>query len=315
VVDGAHHGRTDLHGYSRAVDIVRQTAATTARDTVTQETQWPVAWRPANSTERHLLAALERDDRQEFFRTLARVPLYVPQTVPDPAVTTRADPENFVTYTVGDVTYLLVYTSVDTLRDCVGEVANGYVETEYGELREKLAAEGVRLAFNMGTPIDAWLDVESVARAAAGHIDVPTGPEMAELLELQDPANAAAVEAAVEQELVNYVDEYIDGLLGGSVLVESRTPVRTENPDEIPDESGLPPGFAWSIKQVDGVGTIQVFSSPEFVPPGTTTVPVAFRALVAAWPDTDVQLSINPETPLGFVMPGEVVKAFVVPEV
>jgi hypothetical protein len=250
-------------------------------------------WQPGNSTEAQLLAAVERDDRQEFFRILTRAPLFLPQTVNDPAAAEGAAPaaENFITYAAGEATYLLAYTSVDSLRATVGHLANGYVQSDYSELRQNLTGQEVQVAFNLGTPIDAWLDVESVARAAAGDLTVPTGPEMAELLEVEDPANAEAIEAAAEQELVNYVDEYITGLITENVLVASD-------------------GARWRVRPVDGVPTVEVYSKPEFVPPDTQTVEIPFAALVDNWPPAAEQLSVNPDTPLAFAMPGEVIEAF-----
>jgi hypothetical protein len=53
-----------------------------------------------------------------------------------------------------------------------------------------------------------------------------------------------------------------------------------------------------------------VFSEDKYVPPGTTTVKVPFTALVEAWPHRDVQLAVNPGTPLGFMLPGEAIEPF-----
>ena len=250
-------------------------------------------WQPGNSTEAQLLAAVERDDRQEFFRILTRVPLFLPQSVSDPSAAegSAPAPEDFVTYTAGETTYLLAYTSVDSLRSCVGHLANGYVQSNYGELRQNLTGQDIQVAFNLGTPIDAWLDVESVAKAAAGDLTVPTGPELEVLMAVEDPANAEAVEEAVERELADYVEEYVTGLITENVLVASD-------------------GAAWRIRPVDGVPTVEVYSKPEFVPPGTPTVEVPFTALVKKWPPDAEQLSVNPDTPLAFAMPGEVIDAF-----
>jgi hypothetical protein len=250
-------------------------------------------WRPGNSTEAQMLAAIERDDRQEFFRIITRVPLFLPQTVNDPTSAAGGAPsaENFVTYTVGETVYLLAFTSVESLRSSVGHLANGYVQSDYAELRQNLSDQEVQVAFNLGTPIDAWMDVDSVAKAAAGDLTVPTGPEVATLMEVEDPANDEAIEAAAEQELANYVDEYVTGLVKENVLVASD-------------------GAAWRVAPVDGVPTIEVYSKPEFVPAGTKTVEVPFNTLVDNWPQNAEQLSVNPGTPLAFAMPGDVIDAF-----
>jgi hypothetical protein len=260
-------------------------------------------WRPTNEAEQGLLAAIERNDRQEFFRILATATLYVAQQVPDPTKVLATDPANFVTYAADDQTYLLVFTSVEALAAAVGQIANGYVESDYEELRAALPDEGIRLGFNMGTPVDAWVEVDTVARAAAGDIIVPTGAEMADLLELQDPANEAAVEAAVEQGITEHVEDYLDQILAGDVLVPVSRPARAPT-------GPLPRDFPWLITQVGHERTVEVFSEDKYVPPGTTTVKVPFTALVEAWPHRDVQLAVNPGTPLGFMLPAEAIEPF-----
>jgi hypothetical protein len=238
-----------------------------------------------------MLAALDNDDRQAFFATLMAAPLYLPQTVPDAATATDARAEDYLTFVSGEVTYLLVFTSLETLQACVGDVANGYVESDYDTLRSGLAGTELRLGFNMGTPVDAWLDVESLARAAAGDIAVATGLEMAELIQLSDPANADAVDAAAEEDLEEYVDEYITGLVSGDVLVVSQE-------------------GRWRIAPIEGVPSVEVYSAPGLAPPGTATTTVPFLTLVATWPPSAEQLAVNPGTPLAFNLPAELLTAF-----
>lgn len=248
-------------------------------------------WQPANEVEARMLAALGRDDRSEFFTILMTSPLYLPQTVADPDSTTEANAEDYLTFVSRDVTYLLVFTSVETLRLSVGHIANGYVESTYDTVRIGLVDSKIQLGFNMGTPIDAWLDADSVARAAAGEIAVPTGREMSELMELASPANAAAVEAATKQEIDTYVDEYITGLIHGDALV--------------PLEGG-----SWRVSPVGGVPTLEVYSAAEYAPPGLLTSKVPFQAVVANWPPTADQLTVNPGTSLEFSLPADVLEAF-----
>jgi hypothetical protein len=248
-------------------------------------------WRPSNDVENRLVAALNRNDRQEFFTVVMAAPLYLPLAIADPTTVDNADPEDYLTFVSGEVTYLLMFTSLETLQAVVGEVANGYVESDYATVRSSLAGSELFLGINLGTPIDAWIDVESVAKAAAGDIVVPTGLEMAQIMELTDPANAEAVEGAAEQELENYVADYIDKLVDGDVLV--------------PADSGV-----WRITPVDGVPTVVAYSSAETVPPGTPTVSVPFLDVVSGWPAAAQQLSVNPDTPLAFTMPAAMLAVF-----
>ncbi len=251
----------------------------------------PPPWQPVNPVEARLLAALEKDDRPAFFTVLMAAPLFLPQSVADPETATGANPEDYVTFVSGEVTYLLAFTSLEALQAGVGDVANGYVESDYETLRSGLAGTDLQLGFNLGTPIDAWLDVESVARAAAGEIEVPTGREMSELMEITDPANSDAVDEAAQRELEAFVDEYLTGVVTGDVLVASR--------------NGAP-----RIAPVEGVPSVTAYSATEHVAPGTMTTSMPFLELVTKWPAGAEQLAVNPDTALAFALPAEVLAAF-----
>lgn len=248
-------------------------------------------WQPANEVETRMLAALEKDDRAAFFTILMAAPLYLPQSVADPTTTTEASADDYVTFVSGDVTYLLVFTSLEGLQAGVGDAANGYVESNFDTLRAGLAGTDVRLGFNLGAPIDAWVDIESMVRAAAGEIAVPTGLEMTQLLQITDPANADKVEELAQEEIDDYVDEYINGLINGDVLVVARN----GRLEVTPAEHGP---------------TVVMYSDADFVPEGTATQSMSFLQLVAAWPtDADV-LAVNPGTPLEFSLPAEALTPF-----
>lgn len=248
-------------------------------------------WQPANEVEARLADAATKDDRAGFFTILMSAPLYLPQLVDDPDTATGASTEDYVTFTIGDVTYLLAFTSLDTLQASLGDAANGYVESDYETLRAGLAGTDLQIGFNLGTPIDAWLDAESLARAAAGEIVVPTGKEMSELLEIADPANAEAVEEAADAELEAFVDDYLTRIVTGDVLVASL--------------NGAP-----LVKPVNGVPSVEAYSEEQYVPAGTATTLIPFLQLVAKWPPTAQQLAVNPGTPLEFVLPAEVITSF-----
>jgi SseB protein N-terminal domain len=251
-------------------------------------------WGPSNDVERQLLDALSRDDRQAFFTVLSEAPLYLPLAISDPEVTAagggEANPDDYLTFVSGEVTYLLVFTSVETLQGLVGDVANGYVETNFEVLRANLTGTELRLGFNPGTPVDAWLDVESLVRAANGEILVPTGLEMAELMQLSD-TDDEEFDAEADRELENYVVDYVDKLVEGDVMV-------------------VTDGDFWRIAPVDGVPTVEVYSTEESVPPDTRTVTVPFLHLIAKWPAAAEQLSVNPGTPLSFTLPATMLNTF-----
>lgn len=248
-------------------------------------------WQPANAVEARLWEAATKDDRAGFFTILMSAPLFLPQRVDDPDTATGANVEDYVTFSTSDVTYLLAYTSLEALQGSLGDTANGYVESDYETLRAGLEGTDLQIGFNLGTPIDAWLDAESLARAAAGEIVVPTGQEVSELLQIADPANAEEVEEAVDAELEAFVDEYLTGVVSGEVLVASR--------------NGAP-----RVAPVEGAPSVEAYSDTQYVPPGTATTSIPFLQLVAKWPDGAEQLAVNPGTALGFLLPAEVLTAF-----
>ncbi|GAA1030213.1 hypothetical protein GCM10009557_21430 [Virgisporangium ochraceum] len=248
-------------------------------------------WQPTNEVEARLAEAATKDDRAGFFTILMSAPLFLPQMVDDPDTATGASNEDYVTFTTDDVTYLLAFTSLDTLQASLGDAANGYVESDYETLRAGLEGTDLQIGFNLGTPIDAWLDAESLARAAAGEILVPTGKEMTELLEVADPANAEAVDEAADAELEAFVDDYLTRIVSGDVLVASQNGVAL-------------------VKPVDGVPSVEAYSEDQYVPPGTATTAIPFMQLVATWPAAAQQLAVNPGTPLEFMLPAEVLTAF-----
>jgi hypothetical protein len=262
---------------------------------MTESTPGTAGWEPANDVERALLALAADDDRRGYFQLLAVSDLYLPQVVGGPP-----GPQQFVTMHVLEQTVLPVFTSVETLTAQVNGAANGYVVTNYPELRRKWPDPDWRLAINPGTPVDAYLSIETMAQAAMGELLVPTMSEMVlaaaqdededrELEQLRagadypDDPDEALLAAARAGDVYGYVDRLLDTV----VLIPTGRPVTAE---EI-----LEPGFPW--RAIEGQA-IEVFtnraeldrSHPEPVP----FVEVALPFALACWPP-DHGLTVNPD--------------------
>lgn len=251
-------------------------------------------WEPANDVERALLEAAGSDDRQSYFQLIAVADLFLPQLTGDASTEQR-----FVTVHALDQVFLPVFTSVEALAGQFGHAIDGYTITNYPELRRKWPDPQWRLAINPGTPVDAYLSVDSLAEAAMGDVTVPTMAELyaASEQEAQEDARLRALRDAgdypdePEQALIaaaraGDVYGYLERLLDGNVLLPTTRPV--------PAESILDDGFPWRL----GPGpTIEVFTGPAaFARSHTEPVPhveVALAFALAMWPE-GYGITVNP---------------------
>lgn len=128
-------------------------------------------WRPANAVERAMVDALTRGDHRRYFELVGVTELLLPAFSEDSDEYFR---QRFVAMEMCDLTYLPVFTSVESLVAFLGNTADAYNVTSYEELRQKWPVPDWRIAVNPGTPIDAYLPIDSVAEAAAGELTVPT---------------------------------------------------------------------------------------------------------------------------------------------
>ncbi len=267
-------------------------------------------WQPANPVEEALLTAGLENDRQMFFQVVASADLYLPQVSEAPG------PQRFLTvHALGQV-FLPVFTSVQGLAQQYGQAVDGYTVTNFAELSRKWPDPDWRLAINPGTPLDAYLSIESLMQAALGDIQVPTMHELVETaekdeildVELRDrheragpypEDDAEALRAALE---AGDVYGYVDRLLDMNVLLPVARPAEAE---EI-----LADGFPW---QPDAYRMIEVFTSPETLArrhpsAAPDVVEVALAFALAAWPD-EHGISIDPDSAGAFELPADQVLA------
>jgi hypothetical protein len=266
-------------------------------------------WAPANEQERALCAALAVDDRPGYFRLLATNPLYLPV----PPGTEPPAPQQFLTRDLAGRTYLVVYTSPETLAAAVGDAAVGYAVTGYPELRDRWPDPEWWLAVNPGLPIDCLLDVASLGEAAEDRLAVPTAAELvAEIA--RDPTVTAAVRQLLTSppgaseptvprpsSVPDTVTEHVVGLLRGRVLVPTAWPV--VRPELIGE-----PGFPWRPEIGAEPPTIALFTTPELLasayPDGTPSLLVPFSTALLAWPDPSYALWLDPDGPLPLRLDG-----------
>ena len=259
-------------------------------------------WEPANDVERTLLAMAAEDDRQGYFQLIAVADLFLPQIAGD-----TASAQRFLTVHAFDQVFLPVFTSVEALAGQFGHAVNGYTVTNFAELRRKWPDPDWRLAVNPGTPVDAYLSVDSFAEAAMGEVVVPTMSELAAAAEEEadteqllrerhaagdypDDPDAALLAAAAAGDVYGYVERLLDAL----VLVPTTRPVEPE--------ALLEPDFPW---RPGADGTIEVFTNDEAFarthPEAVPAVRVALPFALAVWPEGH-GITVNPGGPDGITL-------------
>ncbi|WP_157441960.1 SseB family protein [Actinoplanes awajinensis] len=258
-------------------------------------------WVPANEVEEAMVLAAVADERATYFQLIAVADLYLPQLTGDPSAEQR-----FVTVHAFGHVFLPVFTSVEALGRRFGHAVDGYTVTSFAELRRKWPDPDWRLAVNPGTPIDAYLPVESLADAAVGDLAVPV---LGELVTAAGEAVAAEDELRARQAAGHYPDPdaalataaragdvygLMERLLDATVLVPTTRPVEFEEIAE--------PGFPWRRASAT---KIQVFTSLESLlashPAPPPYAEMNFSFVVACWPEGFV-MAIDPdgEHPLEF---------------
>ncbi|HET6215140.1 MAG TPA: SseB family protein [Micromonosporaceae bacterium] len=254
-----------------------------------------VGWRPANDTELALMNALAAGDRRGYFRILRTVPLYLPLLASE-----GDDPgaQRFVTARLFGITFLPVFTSVEGMSGYVGDAADAYTVTGYAELRDKWPVADWRLAVAPGSPLEAYLPVESVEAAAVGELEIPTA---AQALGAASTAGSAPRASDVDSALTGAAAGgdargYLDTLLGAQVFVPTAEPV--DGPERL-----LEPDFPFAVAGTAQAPAIEVFTS--IAPIGARpAVEVPFIALLTVWPDRHALL-VNPGTPHSIELPAD----------
>ncbi|MEV7225651.1 SseB family protein [Polymorphospora sp. NPDC051019] len=294
-------------------------------------------WQPANDSEREMARALAADDRAGFFRIVAETTLYLPQSA-----TARDEPgaQTFVTADLFGQTFLPVFTSMEAMLPQVTGIADAYTVTDYAELREKWPSPAWRLAVNPGTPLDAYVAVETVEEAAAVRATVPDAAEALQgvaeedaLAEMDDadrvsaerhldtpdglladfgaatagtpgpaPDTDALLRAAAGR---GDAVAFIAALLDAMVHLPTTGPV--DDPARVVDAD-----FPWRVVGHDGEPAIEVFTSERLMtaahPARPPYLTVTLVSLLTVWPEEHLLL-VNPGTDLSVTVPADQVPA------
>ncbi|MEV0129690.1 SseB family protein [Dactylosporangium sp. NPDC050688] len=263
------------------------------------------AWQPANETEHAMAAALDVDDRREYFRLLAGADLYLPGYAES-----DAGPAELVTADFLGETYLLAFTSAEALTARLGELANVYRVVACEQLRAQWPWPQWRLAVNPDLPLAVYTSPDAVAAAAGGALAVaresellsaPHGFEVVAHNPVDEVLAAAVASADAET--------YLRALLAAEVTVPTRRDLTA------PDAAHLvsTERFPWLPGGTAQAPSISVFTSPARCTqalPATPSMTVAFAFVAATWPEGHT-LVVNPGTPLQLALPGAQVRRLV----
>jgi hypothetical protein len=128
-------------------------------------------WTPATEAEAAMRAALDSGDQELYFRILSRVELLLP--ISSEAIAGRA-PMGWGTWTAGERTHVLAFTSSEAMHACLAEHAGSARKIPYHELAAAWPNLEWWLAVNPGLPIEGYLPAWFVSQLARGDARLPS---------------------------------------------------------------------------------------------------------------------------------------------
>src|SRR5258705_1924084 len=114
--------------------------------------------------------ALAASDQEQYFRILAQLELVLP--VSADALAGRA-PMGWGTWTTGDRTHILAFTSPAALRLCLNEPSGSYRPMPFQALAAQWPNYEWWLAVNPGLPIEAYLPSWFMSQLTRGDVQLP----------------------------------------------------------------------------------------------------------------------------------------------
>jgi hypothetical protein len=238
-------------------------------------------WQPTNDVERALSSALVRGDVEEYRGVLGSATVWLPQ--PPEIGREAVGQAPWPTGVVNGRTYIIVCTSVDTMRATLGHEHGRAVP--FPDLAHAWPDPAAWLAVNLGTPVQALFDAEAVARTA----------EQAERAVY--PVDAA-IRAAVR---TGDHTRFALALLAGDLVL----PIPADGrPDSTPGD----PDFAWwRTSTADGTAVAIAYTNRQRLYADLGEVPYAqadLPTVLAAWPGSDLALAVNPGMPVTGLISG-----------
>jgi hypothetical protein len=127
-------------------------------------------WVPATEAELAMRDALRAGDQELYFQILAQAELLLP--ISPEALAGRA-PMGWGTWSSGDRTHVLAFTSSQAMAACLAEHTGSARKIAYHELAESWPNHDWWLAVNPGLPIEGYLPAWFVAQLARGDVRLP----------------------------------------------------------------------------------------------------------------------------------------------
>jgi hypothetical protein len=127
-------------------------------------------WQPATEAEAMMRDALAASDQEHYFRVLSRMDLLLP--VSAEALSGRA-PMGWGTWTTGNRTHVLAFTSPYALQVCLNEPSASYRTIPFHSLAADWPNYEWWLAVNPGLPIEAYLPSWFVSQLTRGDVRMP----------------------------------------------------------------------------------------------------------------------------------------------
>ncbi|WP_264159353.1 SseB family protein [Actinomadura rudentiformis] len=260
-------------------------------------------FRPANEVEKDLLRAAAQNDHDLFLQTLADADVLLP--VPEELDYTLRPGRPGFPWQAADiegVTFVPMFTSPERLVEAAAATGTGSdsIKLPFTVAMRYWPDPRWALAINSGSRAGGTIQAEQLP-GLAKWADERAARRLAEQFEPQNDVEQRLFEAARRRD----TDTFFKILLGAQVLV----PADADTPWGIsPDDREFP----WRPVPVHGQTSIQVFTSLKWMNEAIGSsrfVMPSLLEMVAAWPDTEWTLVLNPGTPIDATMPGEQVRA------
>jgi hypothetical protein len=255
---------------------------------------------PLDEEERLLYEAAARDDREEFLRTLLGVrQIWVPMVEGGDLMLGPGRP-GFEWYTreSDGRTVVPLFTGPSRMREAMG--GHPFVLSDLAKVLRFWPDSAWDLVINDGSPIGATIPGERIT-ALSRQVDDAAAQRLTTDFPAQNDAERRLFEARNDPAM------RLTALLEASVFlpVWSRTPPTVQTP---PND----PAFPWSAVPVRGRTSVLVFTSFDWMKEavGTTGfVMPKFVDLIAAWPEPNWDVSVNPGTPIEIALSAEEIGA------
>ncbi len=255
---------------------------------------------PLDDEERALYDAAQRGDGARFLRILAGAQqIWVPMVEGTDLKLGPGRP-GFRWYTREEDgrTVVPLFTGPSRMREAMG--GHPFVLSDPAKVLRFWPDPSWDLVVNVGSPIGGTIPGDRITELSR-YVDAENAARLARDFPAQNDAEGRLFESRADADLMVKV------LLEASVFL----PVWSRTPPTVQTTPG-DPEFPWAAVPVRGRMAVPVFTSFDWMKEavGTTAfVMPAFAELLAAWPEPDWSVSVNPGTPIEVTLSGEQIRA------